>query len=70
MSASAWFTRCALDVNPLSRRTIPLVLDETQSSAPWPTRRSVLPGWFRGVRSRWAGTRTMSGISCGNAFGR
>ena len=33
MSASAWFTRCALDVNPLSRRTIPLVLDETQQRA-------------------------------------
>ncbi|MDE0047324.1 MAG: hypothetical protein OXU19_15940 [bacterium] len=30
MSKSAWFTLCALNVKPLSQRTIPLVLDERQ----------------------------------------
>ena len=30
MSASAWFVHCALNVNPRAKRTIPLVLDETQ----------------------------------------
>ena len=28
--ASAWFTACALKVNPLSAKTFPLVLDETE----------------------------------------
>lgn len=30
MGASAWFARCALNVNPRSQRTIPLVLDEKE----------------------------------------
>ncbi len=30
IGASAWFTRCALDVNPLSGKARPLVLDERQ----------------------------------------
>ena len=30
MNPSAWFTQCALNVNPLAGRTIPLVLDEEQ----------------------------------------
>ena len=30
MNPSAWFTQCALNVNPLAGRTFPLVLDEEQ----------------------------------------
>ena len=30
MKPSAWFTQCALDVNPLPGRTIPLVLEERE----------------------------------------
>ena len=30
MAASAWFVQCALNVNPRSKRALPLVLDETQ----------------------------------------
>ncbi|MDE0418295.1 MAG: hypothetical protein OXI95_15355 [bacterium] len=30
MSRSAWFVQCVLNVNPRSKRTIPLVLDEKQ----------------------------------------
>ncbi len=55
MSPSAWFTHCALNVNPLSERTIPLVLDEREQ-------RNVAKAVERLARAISRSPQTLSGI--------